>query len=60
MPLASLIAKGILSTDKKYILSYEILSQAALKQRQYDDALKYLHILFSLDSQNISRTAFFL
>lgn len=60
LPLASLIAKGILSTDKKYILSYEILSQAALKQRQYDDALKYLHILFSLDSQNISRTAFFL
>jgi tetratricopeptide (TPR) repeat protein len=60
LPLAALIAKWILATDKKYILSYEILSQAALKQRQYDDALKYLHILFTLDSQNISRTAFFL
>lgn len=60
MPLAALIASNIIRTDKKYILSYEILSQVAIKERNYDDAIKYLKILFSLDSQHMSRTAFFL
>lgn len=60
MPLAWLIASDIIRTDKKYILSYEILSQIAIKQKKYDDAIKYLKILFSLDSQHIARTAFFL
>ena len=60
MPLAWLIASDIMRTDKKYILSYELLSQIAIKQKNYDDAIKYLRILFSLDSQHIARTAFFL
>lgn len=60
MPLAWLIASDIIRTDKKYILSYELLSQIAIKQKRYDDAIKYLKILFSLDSQHIARTAFFL
>lgn len=60
MPLAWLIASDIIRTDKKYILSYELLSQYAIKQKRYDDAIKYLKILFSLDSQHIARTAFFL
>ncbi len=60
MPLAWMIAKSILQTDKKYILSYEILSQIAIKQKKYDDAIKYLTILLSLDTQHISRTSFFL
>jgi hypothetical protein len=60
MPLAWMMAKNILQSDKKYILSYEILSQIATKQKKYDDAIKYLTILLSLDTQHISRTAFFL
>lgn len=60
VPLSSLLAKHILASDKKYILSYEILSQAALKQKRYEEAVKHLQILFSLDSQNLSRTAFYL
>jgi hypothetical protein len=60
MPLAGLIASDIIRTDKKYILSYEILSQVAIKQRKHDDAIKYLKILFSLDSQHLGRTTFFL
>lgn len=59
-PLAWLVANNILRVDKKYILSYEILSQKSLKQKDYWSAIKYLNILFGLDRQHISRTAFYL
>lgn len=60
VPLAQNMAKDILTQDKNYILAYEILSQAAIKQQDYTWAINYLQVLMKLDTQHLVRTAFFL
>jgi cytochrome c-type biogenesis protein CcmH/NrfG len=60
LPLAKQLAEQTLSADKKYILSYEVLSQIALVQEDYSTALVYLQKLFTLDLQHSHRTAFYL
>lgn len=50
----------MVKTDPNYILAYEVLSQAALKQQRYQDAIVLLQKLFTLDKQHSQRTAFFL
>lgn len=54
------LANDILLQDKNYILSYELLSQLAIKEKRYQDAISYLQKLMNLDAQHIARTAFFL
>lgn len=58
--LAMELANDILSQDKNYILSYELLSQLSIKEKRYQDAIKYLQTLMNVDTQHIPRTAFFL
>lgn len=60
IPYAASIAQDLLKADDTYILAYEILSQAAIKQQHYTDAIMYLQKLFTLDKQHVERTAFFL
>jgi lipopolysaccharide biosynthesis regulator YciM len=60
LPLAKQLAEQTFSADKKYILSYEVLSQIALAQEDYSKALFYLQKLFVLDPQHAHRTAFYL
>lgn len=59
-PIAELLAKDILSVDKNYILSYELLSQIAIKKHNYEEAISYLQTLLKIDTQHITRTSFFL
>ncbi len=59
-PLARELANDIVSEDQNYILSYELLSQLSIKEKRYQDAVKYLQTLMNLDAQHIPRTAFFL
>lgn len=59
-PLTTELAKDILLQDKNYILSYELLSQIAIKEKKYNDAVKYLQVLMKIDAPQIPRTAFFL
>lgn len=59
-PLVSKIANGILQENKEYILSYELLSQIAIKERKYAEAIPHLQTLMKIDSPHIARTSFFL
>ncbi len=58
--LAMDLANEILEEDKNYILSYELLSQIAIKEKRYQDAVKHLQTLMNIDVQHMTRTAFFL
>ncbi len=60
IPLAKSLATDILSVDKNYILSYELLSQIAIKKHDYTEAISLLKTLLTLDTQHIARTSFFL
>jgi tetratricopeptide (TPR) repeat protein len=59
-PYAQGIAEKVLQDNSWYILAHEIASQAAIKQCQYDTAIKHLQVLLTLDRQHIQRTSFFL
>ncbi len=60
VPLTEILANDILETDKNYILSYELLSQIAIKKRNYQIAIELLKKLLTLDPTHIARTSFFL
>jgi tetratricopeptide (TPR) repeat protein len=60
VPYAQALAHDVISQDPSYALGYEILSQAALKQQKYSEALTYLQKLFVVDKQNAQRTSFFM
>lgn len=59
-PLTEILANDILQTDENYILSYELLSQIAIKKHNYQIAIELLKKLLTLDPNNIARTSFFL
>lgn len=60
LPYAQALAERVLENNPWYILAHEILSQAAIKQWKYDQAIKHLKELISLDRQHLQRTSFFL